>query len=128
MIELKKEDLRERLKDAGVQFLTDEELEKEWAEQYNGQAKRHIRKEVEKIKWSKMFLENIALETGVDISIVKTLYGRLITDPYSALWNTVTDDQSIQLEETKQWYKDKVRENRELKRENKRLEEELRSK
>lgn len=128
MFELKKEDLRDKLKDSHVIFYTDEELDKIRAERYNEAALHQIGEDLRKISVVENYLEKIACNTGVDISHIKVLYKQLIKNPYSALENMVTTDHDKEITMYKQWYKDGRKENRALKSENKRLQEELRSK
>jgi hypothetical protein len=135
MIELKKEDLRDRLRDAsdelGVRFLTDEEVEKKWAESYNNGSISHIRKECEKLSiYGKMHLARIAKETGVELSEIKELYKLQTKDPYQWVYNLVAPkdkDEELEHEELEQWFHDSLIDSDKLRRENKRLREEIKT-
>ena len=128
LIELKKEDLRDRLRDEAVRFLTDEELDKKWAAIYNQGVQKHLEDEGAKIasKVGKEHLKRISDETGEKLSVIEARYKLLKEDPYSWIHNmSAPSDEEKQINDLKRWYKDIRKENRKLKQEITQLREEL---
>jgi hypothetical protein len=128
LIELKKEDLRDRLREEGVRFLTDEELGKKWAAVYNEGVQKHLEDEGAKIasKVGKEHLKRISDETGEKLSVIEARYKLLMADPYSWIHNMFAlSDEGKQINDLKRWYKDVRKENRNLKREVTQLQKEL---
>lgn len=130
MIELKKEDLRDRLRDADVSFLTDEEVGEKWADAYNESVRVHILSENQKNKTlGQLHLKQIAEETNRSLSEITRIYQLRTKDTYSWVYSLVADaltaDEETKCEEIRQWYKELLIDHDNLRRENIRLQEEI---
>ena len=135
MIELKKEDLRDRLRDVkkrgrAERFVTDEEVDKAWAVAYTDAARMRLLREKQKVaQYGKMYLEKIAKETDTDLAKIEAVYKLQTLDPFQWVYNFVAPnkDEDLEREELQQWYLDARIDNDTLRRENKRLNEEIKA-